>query len=177
MADDEEHRCSDAEREATAERLRHALAAGELDVSEVTERIESAYAARRSSELARLVADLRPLEPSAPPAPGIGIGFNAFGSDVVQLKRSLNVIVNMVGRLRVEFPTASPPPRRVVIVNLFGATRLAVAPHDRVALTGVTIFGSRLRRRRREPEPTHDGRALSATVVTVFGSVGVARSR
>ncbi|ACU53510.1 protein of unknown function DUF1707 [Acidimicrobium ferrooxidans DSM 10331] len=175
MADDREHRCSDAEREAAAERLRQALAAGELDVDEAAERIEGAYAARRQSELARLLADLRPLELPAPHEPGVGIGFNAFGSGVLQLKRSVNVIVNAMGRLRVEFPATNPPPRRVVIVNLFGTTKLVVAAHDRLALTGVTIVGSRLRRRHREP--MHDGRALSATVVTAFGSVRVVRGR
>jgi hypothetical protein len=59
-------RASDADREATAERLRLAALEGRLDPSELDERMSAAYAARYCSELARLTGDVTP--PAPPPA-------------------------------------------------------------------------------------------------------------
>jgi hypothetical protein len=61
-------RASDAEREATAERLRAAAMEGRLDHEELEERLAAAYGARWSSELTRLTADVtvRPGRPSPP---------------------------------------------------------------------------------------------------------------
>ena len=62
-----ELRASDADREATVERLRAAAMEGRLDSDELEERLAEAYAARRCSELSRLTADITP--PPAPPEP------------------------------------------------------------------------------------------------------------
>jgi Domain of unknown function (DUF1707) len=61
--DDPDIRASDAERDQVADRLGEAGAHGRLDISELEERIEAAYAARTMRELRALVADL-----PAPPA-------------------------------------------------------------------------------------------------------------
>jgi hypothetical protein len=53
-------RASDAEREATAERLRIAAQEGRLDPDELEARLSAAYAARWSSELERLTRDVTP---------------------------------------------------------------------------------------------------------------------
>jgi hypothetical protein len=58
-------RASDAEREATVERLRVAAMEGRIDAEELDERLTSAYAARWRSELDVLTADVTP----RPPAP------------------------------------------------------------------------------------------------------------
>ena len=63
-----ELRASDADREATAERLRQACLEGRLDGDELDQRLGEAYAARWTSELERLTADVTPA-PAAPPAP------------------------------------------------------------------------------------------------------------
>ena len=60
-------RASDADREATAERLRVAAGEGRLDADELEERLTAAYAARWCGELERLTADVTP--PPAPPEP------------------------------------------------------------------------------------------------------------
>ncbi|HEX6356693.1 DUF1707 domain-containing protein [Actinophytocola sp.] len=60
-------RVSNVEREAVAARLYDAVEAGFLDLTEFDERVRAVYAARLSSELERLVADLP--EPAPPPAP------------------------------------------------------------------------------------------------------------
>lgn len=51
-------RVSDADRDATAERLRIALGEGRLDLTEYDERLRSAYAAITYGELEQVTADL-----------------------------------------------------------------------------------------------------------------------
>jgi hypothetical protein len=58
-------RASDADREATVERLRVAAAEGRLDTDEFDERLTAAYSARWCAELERLTVDVTP--PPAPP--------------------------------------------------------------------------------------------------------------
>ncbi|MFE6049399.1 DUF1707 domain-containing protein [Kitasatospora sp. NPDC056446] len=53
-----EPRAGDADREAVAERLRVAAGEGRIDLGELTERLDLAYAARTYRELDALVADL-----------------------------------------------------------------------------------------------------------------------
>jgi hypothetical protein len=60
-------RASDADREATCERLRAAAIEGRLDPVELDERLSAAYASRWCSQLERLTADVTP--PPAAPAP------------------------------------------------------------------------------------------------------------
>jgi uncharacterized protein DUF4190/uncharacterized protein DUF1707 len=64
-------RASDADRDATGERLRIAASEGRLDPFELEARLSAAYGARYCSELARLTADVTPPAPlaPAPPAP------------------------------------------------------------------------------------------------------------
>jgi hypothetical protein len=57
-------RCSDADREATAEILRGAHSEGRLDTSELEQRLQRCYAAKTYSDLDQCVDDLpRPPEP------------------------------------------------------------------------------------------------------------------
>jgi Domain of unknown function (DUF4190)/Domain of unknown function (DUF1707) len=67
-----ELRASDADREATAERLRTAALEGRLDATELDERMSAAYAARWCSELAQLTADVTPPPAAAPAPPAVG---------------------------------------------------------------------------------------------------------
>jgi hypothetical protein len=61
-------RASDADRERTAGRLRHACAEGRLTADELDERLDATWAARYVGDLEGLVADL-PAPPPAPPPP------------------------------------------------------------------------------------------------------------
>jgi hypothetical protein len=54
----QELRASDAERERTADQLRHAAGEGRLTVEELDERLDAAYAARTRGELEQLVGDV-----------------------------------------------------------------------------------------------------------------------
>ena len=62
-------RASDAERDATIERLRHAAAEGRLTFEELADRIEAASAAVMRSDLAPLTADLPAALPATPAEP------------------------------------------------------------------------------------------------------------
>jgi hypothetical protein len=59
-------RASDADREHTAELLRHAAGDGRLTVEELEERLNAAYATRTRRELEALVADIVPAEGALP---------------------------------------------------------------------------------------------------------------
>ena len=59
-------RASDADREATAERLRRAAMEGRLDSDELEARMEAAYGARWCHQLETLTLDVTPAPPSAP---------------------------------------------------------------------------------------------------------------
>jgi Domain of unknown function (DUF1707) len=58
VVDPSEHRVSDADREAVADRLRTAAGDGRLDPDELEERVAAAYAARTRGDLLPLTADL-----------------------------------------------------------------------------------------------------------------------
>jgi len=58
MAGDPTHRASDADREATADRLRVAAGEGRLTAEELEERLTHAYVAKTLGELATITADL-----------------------------------------------------------------------------------------------------------------------
>jgi Domain of unknown function (DUF4190)/Domain of unknown function (DUF1707) len=62
-------RASDADREATVERLRVAGMEGRIDSDELEQRIESAYGARWCSELDSLTLDVTPPTARLAPAP------------------------------------------------------------------------------------------------------------
>ncbi|SFL80034.1 DUF1707 SHOCT-like domain-containing protein [Geodermatophilus ruber] len=64
----DELRVSDVERAAVQERLRQAVAAGQLDLHEFDARVQSVWAARTRGELSRITRDL-PEPPPAPPSP------------------------------------------------------------------------------------------------------------
>jgi hypothetical protein len=61
-----ELRASDADREHTAELLRHAAGEGRLTMEELEERVIAAYDTRTRRELETLVADLVPADPALP---------------------------------------------------------------------------------------------------------------
>jgi hypothetical protein len=58
MAPQSSLRASDADREAVAERLRHAAVEGRLEPTELEDRLHAALRARTYGDLGRLVADL-----------------------------------------------------------------------------------------------------------------------
>lgn len=71
-------RASDADREATADRLRQHHTDGRIDAEEFQERLDKCYAAKTVGELAELTRDL-PADPARRRS-GAGAGFGLLGS-------------------------------------------------------------------------------------------------
>ncbi|MEA2458687.1 MAG: hypothetical protein QOC95_1659 [Thermoleophilaceae bacterium] len=63
------YRASDADREAAADRLRHASVEGRIDSDELEQRLAEVYRSVTVSELDRLLLDVLPPPPPPPPAP------------------------------------------------------------------------------------------------------------
>lgn len=81
-------RAADADREATADRLRAALGEGRLDLHEYDERVQRAYAARTYAELDTLLTDLPPVTPAErstlmPGSPAVGAPTGAVAGQPV----------------------------------------------------------------------------------------------
>jgi hypothetical protein len=72
----DELRVSDPERAAVQEKLRRAVAAGQLDLHEFDTRVQSAWAARTRGELARVTRDLPEPPPEPPSPPPLGRRFS-----------------------------------------------------------------------------------------------------
>lgn len=70
-------RVSDAERAVVQERLRRAVADGQLELHEFDVRLQSVWAAKTRGDLVRVTADLPQPPPPPPPAPS----WEAFAAD------------------------------------------------------------------------------------------------
>jgi hypothetical protein len=102
-------RASDADREATAERLRTAALEGRLDPVELDERLSSAYAARWCSELTALTNDVTPAPPAPPappefvrPAPVNGLAVASLISGVVWMAWFGSLLAIVFGHIALE---------------------------------------------------------------------------
>jgi hypothetical protein len=124
-------RASDAERDATVERLSTATGEGRLTLEEFSQRMGRATAARTRAELERLVADL--------PADA-GSGATAVAG---QPAPSPCWHVSPVGGLRVYGPWRMD--RHVVVISIVGGTRLDLSQAElaapEVTLTKVSLVG------------------------------------
>jgi Flp pilus assembly protein TadB len=94
-------RASDADRDAVAERLRHAAVEGRLEPDELEERLELALRARTYGDLDRLTGDLpgrtRPVQRSSP----------GLGALVLALTVRLVVVALVLGALLVAFAVSA----------------------------------------------------------------------
>jgi hypothetical protein len=130
-----EHRASDAEREAVADRLRAAAGDGRLDADELEDRLTAAYAARTTGELVPLTADL-PEAPPADPVSGEPSRSAALRSPTLRRQLAAFLIANVIC-WTIWLATGAPPgvwPKWVLLgtglalVTTF--IRLAVGPEE-----------------------------------------------
>jgi hypothetical protein len=149
---------SDAEREATVERLRAGHADGRITLDELHERSELAYRARTAGELSTLTRDLPSgdgLPMTASPLPVAGGGETA-GESIVAVfsgadrkghwrvpRRSRAVAV--FGGINVDMGDAqlSANEVRVDVVAVFGGVEIIVPEGVEVQLTGFSLFGGK----------------------------------
>jgi hypothetical protein len=123
-------RASDAERDATVERLRAATGDGRLTLEEFSQRMDRATSARTRSELDLLVADL-PADASA------------AGNVVAERAAGPSWHVSPIGGLTVNGPWRMD--RHVIVISLVGGARLDLSEAElaapEVTLTKVSLVG------------------------------------
>ena len=123
-------RAADADREATAEKLRVAAAEGRIDFEELDDRVGQAYSARTYSQLRALVADL-PAQPAPVPQP------NAAGDPETLVLKTTTPNIKQSGQWAV--------PRRITAQTTAGFITIdftqATCPHREVAVEAVTRSG------------------------------------
>ena len=144
-------RASDAERDATVERLSQATGEGRLALEEFSQRMDRATTARTRAELDRLVTDL----PASGAAAGaVTVGSSAAPSWHVSPIGGLNVfgpwrmgrhviVVTLVGGARLDLSQAelAAPEVTLTKVSLVGGVRVRVPSGIRVEASGLTLVG------------------------------------
>jgi hypothetical protein len=145
-------RASDAEREATVERLRTAGAEGRLTVEELAERIDAAYAAQTRAELEPLLADLPATTeaagaPAAPPArtmPSLVLGILGGGDRRGRWRVPARMtVVNVMGGADLDLCDAvfDGPEVEITVWSLMGGSDIVVPEGVHVELGGFAVMG------------------------------------
>jgi DUF1707 SHOCT-like domain len=175
-------RASDAERDATVERLSVATGDGRLTLEEFSQRMDRATTARTRAELDRLVADL-PAEAAtaavAGRAPAAASAWHVSpigGLSVSGPWRMAKheIVVSLVGGARLDLSQAelAAPEVTLTKVSLVGGVRIGVPTGIRVEVPGFSLLGGT--RVERGPEP---GPGAPTVHVRAFSLVGGVRIR
>lgn len=131
-------RISDADRHAVSERLRDAAAEGRIDLEELEERLEQAYAAKTYGDLAPLTADLPETGASLPiPRPPAQPARRGTG-----LEPTYTTSFSMMGEVKRQGLWRVPESHQVTSI-MAGATidlREAVFSADEVVINAVAIM-------------------------------------
>jgi hypothetical protein len=179
-------RASDAERDATVERLSAATGDGRLTLEEFSQRMERATAARIRADLDRLAAGL-PADAaaagsavtsgtSAPPSwhisPVGGLRINGPW----RMDRHV-IVVSIVGGARLDLSEAQLAAAEVTLtkVSLVGGTRVTVPPGVRVEVSGFGLIGGT--RVEGGPEPGPGAPTVTIRAFSLVGGVRIYRSR
>jgi DUF1707 SHOCT-like domain len=172
-------RASDAERDATVERLSAATGDGRLTLEEFSQRMDRATTARTRAELDQLVADL-PAEAAAaaasraPAAPASWHVSPIGGLRVSGPWRMAQheIVVSLVGGARLDLSQAelAAPEVTLTKVSLVGGVRIGVPTGIRVEVSGFSLVGGT--RVERGPEP---GLGAPTVHVRAFSLVGGVR--
>ena len=186
-------RVSDQERHQVAEVLREAAGEGRIDLEELDQRLEAAYAARTYAELVPLTADLpavrRPgaaspfqYSPSAVRLPAyptsVAVMSETTRTGLWQVGQHLSAFAFM-GSVVLDLREAQFTSRDVTITAnaLMGGVEVVVHPAVVVVVDGVGIMGEFTERRSRKVRPQVVAGAPVVRVkgVAVMGSVTVRR--
>ena len=176
-------RASDAERDATVERLSQATGEGRLTLEEFSQRMERATTARTRAELDRLVTDL----PASGAAAGaVTVGSSAAPSWHVSPIGGLNVfgpwrmgrhviVVTLVGGARLDLSQAelAAPEITLTKVSLVGGVRVRVPSGIRVEASGLTLVGGT--RVEGAPDPGPGAPTIHIRAFSLVGGIRIRR--
>lgn len=179
-----ELRAGDADRERTVARLRDACAEGRLTLEELSERLDSAYAARTVAELDELARDL-PAAPASVPARARGgpsrwivaVFSGAEKRGRWRVGERANALA-VFGGAHVDLTQAviETPELTLTCVAVFGGVSVHVPRGVDVDLDGFALFGGnsqRVKERAEHPDAPH----VRVRAFSLFGGVDVAAKR
>jgi hypothetical protein len=179
-------RASDAERDATVERLSRAAGDGRLTLEEFSQRMEQATEAKTRAELDQLVTDL-PAEPATPVAGAVAERSSAPATWHVSPVGGLRVsgpwrmerhviVASIVGGTRIDLSEAqlAAPEVTLTKVSLVGGTRITVPPGIRVDASGFSLVGGT--RVQGGPEPGPGAPTVHIRAFSLVGGIRIYRS-
>jgi hypothetical protein len=164
-----EARASDADRERVVDLLREHAGAGRLDIEELSERIDRAYAARTAVELRELVGDLAVPSRRKPARWTAAVMGEATREGIWRVPRKTSVLV-LMGSARVDLRRAvlEEAETTITVWLSMGEATLVVPEEAEVELTGFVLMGGK---RLVEPhEPPSPGAPFIR--VRAMGSLG-----
>lgn len=179
-------RASDAERDATIERLSSATGDGRLTLEEFSQRMEQASSARTRAELDRLVADL-PADaggtPSAVAAQGPGPAkwhVSPIGGLTVRGPWRMDrhvVVASIIGGADLDLSQAelAAPEVTLTQVSILGGVRITVPPGVRVDRSGFNLIGGT--RIGGGPQPGPGAPTIHIRAFSLLGGVEIDRGR
>jgi hypothetical protein len=180
-------RASDAERDATIERLSAATGDGRLTLEEFSQRMEQASSARTRAELERLVFDL-PADaggtPGAVAVPGAAgpatWHVSPIGGLTVRGPWRMDrhvIVVSLIGAADLDLSRAelAAPEVTLTHVSLLGGVRITVPPGVRVDRSGFSLIGGT--RIGGGPEPGPGAPTIHIRAFSLLGGVEIDRGR
>ncbi|HUX21636.1 MAG TPA: DUF1707 domain-containing protein [Spirochaetia bacterium] len=161
------HRATDTDREATARRLRDAVADGRLDLNELEERMGVAYSAKTQAELDALIADLPAAQAAEVPTLDLQTTSGSLKKSGYWRVPSHVTAQCTSGRIVLDFTEADCPHREVTLeVTARSGSVILIVPHgwavdlDRASAKSGTVVN----KARERPAP-------DAPLLRVSGSV------
>jgi uncharacterized protein DUF1707/cell wall-active antibiotic response 4TMS protein YvqF len=180
MGETPELRVSDADREAVVVRLREAGGEGRLTFEELAERVERTVAARTSSELEEVTADLPPARPGAlTPRKERGWVVAVLGGAERKGRwrpaRRNNVVVVMAGAA-LDLRHAEIEDAEIVItaVSIMGGIDVIVPDGVEVELNGFALMGGNSGPKDAPPLPP-GAPIVRVRAYSLMGGIGVVR--
>jgi ketosteroid isomerase-like protein len=171
-------RASDAEREATAARLRSAAGEGRLNLDELAERLDAAFGAVTRAELQPLTADL-PAQAPPPPATKarrwvVGIMGGATQRGRWSIAERCTV-VNVMGGADLDLTRAivSDAETEITVFSLMGGSDITVPDGVHVELTGFAFMGGNDLRLEDAPAPPPGAPVVRVRAYSVMGGTDV----
>ena len=185
-----ELRASDAERERTADQLRHAAGEGRLTVEELDERLNAAYAARTRGELERLVGDVAvPVTTTGDSGLTVKRGGDPGTKHLISIMGGTDrkgwwrvarqcLSLNIMGGADLDFNDAelADDVVELTVFSLMGGADIYVPEGLNVEVSDVAIMGGN-DVALGNPAPTPGGPTLRLRLISIMGGTDVTRGR
>ncbi|HXP57381.1 MAG TPA: DUF1707 domain-containing protein [Streptosporangiaceae bacterium] len=180
-------RASDAERDATVERLRDAAGEGRLTLEEFSDRMEQASTARTRSELDQLLTDLPAAGVAAPAAKAVTTGAPTTATWHVAPIGGLNVsgpwrmgrhvvVISLIGGADLDLRQAELAARDVTLtkVSVIGGVSARVPNGIRVDASGLSLLGGTSVET--APDPGPGAPTIHIRAFSIIGGIRIRRA-